>query len=75
MVQDDESDDESTDEDQQSEDHYALLVKAWEQKVFPVIRRRFRNEAERKDGLEQIRGALQLGTVYRCHIAQSTKCQ
>ena len=43
------------------EDHYALLVKAWEQKVFPTIRRRFRNEAERKDGLEQIRGALQLG--------------
>jgi E3 ubiquitin-protein ligase HECTD4 len=36
-------------------------VKAWEQKVFPTIRRRFRNEAERKDGLEQIRGALQLG--------------
>jgi E3 ubiquitin-protein ligase HECTD4 len=44
-----------------NEDHYALLVKAWEQRVFPVIRRRFRNEAERKDGLEQIRGALQLG--------------
>ncbi|GFR88445.1 hypothetical protein ElyMa_006100100, partial [Elysia marginata] len=49
------------DESQQMEDHYALLVKAWEQKVFPVIRRRFRNEAERKDGLEQIKGALQLG--------------
>ena len=48
-------------EEQQSEDHYSLLVKAWEQKVFPIIRRRFRNEAERKDGLEQIRGALQLG--------------
>ena len=46
-----------------TEDHYALLVKAWEQKVFPVIRRRFRNEAERKDGLEQIRGALQLGEM------------
>ena len=47
--------------DEPAEDHYALLVKAWEQKVFPTIRRRFRNEAERKDGLEQIRGALQLG--------------
>ena len=38
-----------------------MTNKAWEQKVFPTIRRRFRNEAERKDGLEQIRGALQLG--------------
>ena len=47
--------------DEPVEDHYSLLVKAWEQKVFPTIRRRFRNEAERKDGLEQIRGALQLG--------------
>lgn len=43
------------------EDHYALLVKAWETKVFPTIRRRFRNEAERKSGLDQIKGALQLG--------------
>ena len=56
------SDEESSvTEEQQLDDHYALLVKAWEQKVFPIIRRRFRNEAERKDGLEQIRGALQLG--------------
>lgn len=38
-----------------------LLVKAWEEKVFPVIRRRFRNEADRRSGLEQIRGALQAG--------------
>ncbi len=59
--QEDESDMEEMDDDQPVEDHYALLVKAWEQKVFPTIRRRFRNEAERKDGLEQIRGALQLG--------------
>lgn len=59
--QEDESDEETGEDDQCSEDYYALLVKAWEQKVFPVIRRRFRNEAERKDGLEQIRGALQLG--------------
>lgn len=62
VIQDDESDDETVEDDGGSEDHYALLVKAWEQKVFPIIRRRFRNEAERKDGLEQIRGALQLGT-------------
>lgn len=61
--QEDESDEETGEDDQCSEDYYALLVKAWEQKVFPVIRRRFRNEAERKDGLEQIRGALQLGNV------------
>ena len=63
--QEDESDLEDTEGDDQQplEDHYALLVKAWEQKVFPTIRRRFRNEAERKDGLEQIRGALQLGTL------------
>ena len=60
-AQDTISDEESMEEDQTHEDHYALLVKAWEQKVFPTIRRRFRNEAERKDGLEQIRGALQLG--------------
>ncbi|XP_059095573.1 probable E3 ubiquitin-protein ligase HECTD4 [Tigriopus californicus] len=39
----------------------SLLVKAWETRVFPVIRRRFRNEAERRDGLEQIKGALSLG--------------
>lgn len=37
------------------------MVKAWETKVFPTIRRRFRNEAERKSGLDQIKGALQLG--------------
>ncbi|XP_059171920.1 probable E3 ubiquitin-protein ligase HECTD4 isoform X2 [Physella acuta] len=55
------SEDEAVVDESVTEDHYALLVKAWEQKVFPVIRRRFRNEAERKDGLEQIRGALQLG--------------
>lgn len=63
--QEDESDLEDTEGDDQQplEDHYALLVKAWEQKVFPTIRRRFRNEAERKDGLEQIRGALQLGIL------------
>ena len=58
--QEDEDDVENQEDDEPTEDHYALLVRAWEQKVFPTIRRRFRNEAERKDGLEQIRGALQL---------------
>lgn len=43
------------------EDLHALLVKAWEAKVFPVIQKRFRNDHERKSGLEQIKGALQLG--------------
>ena len=46
----------------QEEDLHLLLVKAWEAKVFPIIQRRFRNDQERKSGLEQIRGALQLGT-------------
>ena len=44
-------------------DLHALLVKAWEAKVFPIIQRRFRNDQERKSGLEQIRGALQLGEL------------
>ncbi|KAG8145997.1 hypothetical protein E2320_012423 [Naja naja] len=61
-IADDESDDDD-DDDVPREDHYALLVKAWETKVFPTIRRRFRNEAERKSGLDQIKGALQLGMV------------
>jgi E3 ubiquitin-protein ligase HECTD4 len=67
---DTESDIDDTEDSEPSEDHYALLVKAWEQKVFPVIKRRFRNEAERKDGLEQIRGALQLGELqyFRLYI-------
>ena len=59
----DEDDAENQEDDEPTEDHYALLVRAWEQKVFPTIRRRFRNEAERKDGLEQIRGALQLSEL------------
>ena len=45
----------------QEEDLHSLLVKAWETKVFPVIQRRFRNDQERKSGLDQIKGALQLG--------------
>ena len=44
-----------------AEDVNSLLVRSWEAKVFPIIRRRFRNETERRDGLEQIRGALALG--------------
>lgn len=46
------------------EDLHALLVKAWETKVFPVIQRRFRNDQERRSGLEQIKGALQLGKLH-----------
>ena len=46
--------------DQGQQDPHALLVKAWVAEVFPVIRR-FKNDAERKSGLEQIRGPLQLG--------------
>lgn len=53
----------------EGEDVHNLLVRAWEARVFPIIRRRFRNEAERRDGLEQIRGALQLGMI---EIARQT---
>ncbi len=62
-TQEEDNEDEEGEEDMQ-EDHHALLVKAWESKVFPVIRRRFRNEAERRSGLEQIKGALQLGMAW-----------
>ncbi|OWK14886.1 hypothetical protein Celaphus_00000258, partial [Cervus elaphus hippelaphus] len=58
-IADDESDDDD-DDDIPQEDHYALLVKAWETKVFPTIRRRFRNEAERKSGLDQIKGMVDI---------------
>ena len=66
---DDDTDEERDDEDEDlleassvaNKSVNALLVKAWEQQVFPVIRRRFRNDSERKDGQEQIRGALFLG--------------
>ena len=44
-------------------DPRSLLVKAWESKVFPTIRRRFRSEADRRSGLEQIRGALMEGLI------------
>ena len=44
-------------------------IKAWETNVFPAIRRRFRNENERRDGLEQIKGALALGML---EIARQT---
>ena len=50
------------------EDLHALLVKAWEAKVFPVIQKRFRNDHERKSGLEQIKGALQLGMWGGYHV-------
>ena len=58
---DDEDEGDFDEEIEHREDVNSLLVKAWETKVFPIIRRRFRNEAERKDGLEQIKGALSLG--------------
>uniref|UniRef100_K7F6L4 HECT domain E3 ubiquitin protein ligase 4 n=1 Tax=Pelodiscus sinensis TaxID=13735 RepID=K7F6L4_PELSI len=48
-IADDESDDDD-DDDIPREDHYALLVKAWE-------------TTERESGLDQIKGALQLGMV------------
>jgi hypothetical protein len=60
-------DDENSSEDE--EDIHTQLVRAWELRVFPIIRRRFRNESERRDGLEQIRGALQLGMI---EIARQT---
>lgn len=48
-----------------------LLVTAWEERVFPVIRRRFRSDSDRRSGLEQIRGALLAGkeshTLYSSH--------
>ncbi len=55
----------------QEEDLHTLLVRAWEAKVFPVIQRRFRNDQERKSGLDQIKGALQLGEErVRCLASQ-----
>ena len=70
LVEEDEEEedlDEFLDEQQQrgsaGDDLNALLVKSWEDKVFPAIRRRFRNESERRDGLEQIKGALSLGMI------------
>ena len=51
---DDDSDSEDEEDEEEDfshhEDNNSLLVKAWETKVFPIIRRRFRNETERKDG-------------------------
>ena len=52
----DEEDDDEFDEmlDERGDDVNALLVKTWEEKGFPSIRRRFRNESERRDGLDQV---------------------
>ena len=44
-----------------SQDENELLVEAWESEIFPKITRRFRNEADRQEGFEQIRGALRFG--------------
>jgi E3 ubiquitin-protein ligase HECTD4 len=65
----DDSDDGNDEELRNREDMNTLLVKAWEKIVFPAIRRRFRNENERRDGLEQIKGALSLGML---EIARQT---
>jgi E3 ubiquitin-protein ligase HECTD4 len=65
----DDSDDGNDEELRSREDMNTLLVKAWEKIVFPAIRRRFRNENERRDGLEQIKGALSLGML---EIARQT---
>ncbi len=54
------------------EDLHALLVKSWEAKVFPIIQRRFRNDQERKSGLDQIKGALQLGECLTLYQPQET---
>ena len=62
-TQEEEAEDEGTSSSPQEEDLHSLLVKAWEAKVFPVIQRRFRNDQERKSGLDQIKGALQLGEL------------
>ncbi|XP_040578210.1 probable E3 ubiquitin-protein ligase HECTD4 [Lepeophtheirus salmonis] len=62
---DDDSDDDNFDDDLETrhvhEDLNSLVVKSWETKIFPIISRRFRNDSERQDGLEQIKGALSLG--------------
>ena len=86
LLDDDSDDEEEEDEDEeQEEDVNKMLVKAWESQVdqptaceasfifqvFPIIRRRFRNDTERQDGLEQIRGALSLGMP---DIARQTVC-
>ena len=66
-VEEDEEEEEGAGVGGSDSDLHALLVKAWEAKVFPVIQRRFRNDQERKSGLEQIKGALQLGEcLYVC---------
>lgn len=56
------------------EDLHSLLVKAWEAKVFPLIQRRFRNDQERKSGLDQIRGALQLGIHILLELLGGNTC-
>ena len=62
LDEDSDSEEESDDENVHPHDDInSLLVKSWETKVFPIIRRRFRNETERRDGLDQIKGALSLG--------------
>jgi hypothetical protein len=58
---DEDEEDESDNSIEPAENVNSLLVKIWEHRVFPIIRRRFRNETERREGLEQIKGALSFG--------------
>lgn len=58
--------------DDERDKHIKLLVKAWEERVFPALDRRFRNDNERRMGREYILGALQQGnTEFAVMIAES----
>ena len=49
-----------------------LLIKTWEERVFPALDRRFRNDNERRLGRENIVGALQQGLCdFAVMIAES----
>ena len=59
----------------EEEDPHDLLVQAWETKVFPIIRQRFRNEQERKEGTEQIKGALRIGEQQNTETLRNESCR
>lgn len=59
----------------EEEDPHDLLVQAWETKVFPIIRQRFRNEQERKEGTEQIKGALRIGEQQSTETLRNESCR
>lgn len=73
MVPDEEESSNSTKKQKCHKDPRNLLVKAWETKVFPTIRRRFRSEADRRSGLEQIRGALMEGRLTMMVMTSTVK--